>query len=88
MRLHPDDEVLVKLREGVGSLRKAAGQAHWHARSDRHPKMNGSPFPALLLTCPSLQYRRLVRTALNYRQQTVRRVATTGGGRAASIGPF
>jgi hypothetical protein len=86
IRPHLDEEVLVKLRGGVGNSRKFA---RWmHARSVRRPKKGCPPFPTFPLTCLSLQYRRPVRTASDYHQPTVRRVRTPSGRRVASTGPF
>jgi hypothetical protein len=86
IRPHLDEEALVKLRGGVGSLRKFARRMH--ARSVRRPKKDCPPFPAFPLTCLSLQYRRPVWTASDYHQPTVRRVRTPGGERVASTGRF
>jgi hypothetical protein len=86
IRPHLDEEVLVKLRGEVGSLRKFARRMH--ARSVRRPKKHCPPFPTFPLTRLSLQYRRPVRTVLDYHQPTVKRVRTPSGKRVTSTGLF
>jgi hypothetical protein len=86
MQPHHDGEVLVKLREEAGSMRKAVERMH--ALSARRPKMDDLLFLGLPLTCLSLQYQHPVWTASNCRKPTVRKLRTIGGRRVASTGPF